>query len=154
MRDNGLVDTARRIDVGNKTGTPITGGATWTSYTLDSATAELYVRGGNPAPDFATGPREGSNLYSGSVLEGGLQSSLQFRGTREEKIGRSPSTRKGRGTSSNYRPVRRSGRPTNHVVRWHPRAAEISPDFTALKPGPSVGPRGFLVSDPENIGGK
>jgi alcohol dehydrogenase (cytochrome c) len=50
------------------TGAPITGGATWTSYTLDPATGLVYVPGGNPAPDFATGPREGSNLYSGSVI--------------------------------------------------------------------------------------
>ena len=49
-------------------GTPITGGATWTSYTLDPTTGLLYVPGGNPAPDFATGPREGANLYSGSVV--------------------------------------------------------------------------------------
>ncbi|HEY5074018.1 MAG TPA: PQQ-binding-like beta-propeller repeat protein, partial [Pyrinomonadaceae bacterium] len=52
----------------NISGTPITGGATWTSYTLDSATGLLYVPGGNPAPDFAVGPREGSNLYSGSIV--------------------------------------------------------------------------------------
>jgi alcohol dehydrogenase (cytochrome c) len=49
-------------------GTPITGGATWTSYTLDPATGQLYVPGGNPAPAFAMGPREGENLYSGSVV--------------------------------------------------------------------------------------
>jgi alcohol dehydrogenase (cytochrome c) len=52
----------------NASGTPITGGATWTSYTLDPSTGLLYVPGGNPAPDFATGPREGPNLYSGSVV--------------------------------------------------------------------------------------
>ena len=52
----------------NASGTPITGGATWTSYTLNPATGELYIPGGNPAPDFATGPREGSNLYSGSIV--------------------------------------------------------------------------------------
>jgi len=52
----------------NTSGSPITGGATWTSYTLDPATGLLYVPGGNPAPDFATGPREGTNLYSGSVI--------------------------------------------------------------------------------------
>jgi alcohol dehydrogenase (cytochrome c) len=52
----------------NSSGTPITGGATWTSYTLDPTTGELYVPGGNPAPDFATGPREGANLYSGSIV--------------------------------------------------------------------------------------
>ena len=47
---------------------PITGGATWTSYTLDPTTGLLYVPGGNPAPDFAAGLRQGSNLYSGSVV--------------------------------------------------------------------------------------
>ena len=52
----------------NAAGSPITGGATWTSYTLDPATGLLYVPGGNPAPDFATGPRQGANLYSGSVV--------------------------------------------------------------------------------------
>ncbi len=52
----------------NASSTPITGGATWTSYTLDPATGLLYVPGGNPAPDFATGPRPGANLYSGSVV--------------------------------------------------------------------------------------
>jgi alcohol dehydrogenase (cytochrome c) len=49
-------------------GVPITGGATWTSYTLDPDTGLLYVPGGNPGPDFATDVREGSNLYSGSVV--------------------------------------------------------------------------------------
>jgi alcohol dehydrogenase (cytochrome c) len=49
-------------------GVPITGGATWTSYTLDPETGLLYVPGGNPAPDFAPDLREGSNLYSGSVV--------------------------------------------------------------------------------------
>ena len=49
-------------------GSPITGGGTWTSYSLDPTTGLLYVPGGNPAPDFATGMREGSNLYSGSVV--------------------------------------------------------------------------------------
>ena len=52
----------------NASGSPITGGGTWSSYTLDPTTGLLYVPGGNPAPDFATGPREGSNLYSGSVV--------------------------------------------------------------------------------------
>lgn len=52
----------------NPAGSPITGGATWTSYTLDPNTGLLYVPGGNPAPDFADGLRPGSNLYSGSVV--------------------------------------------------------------------------------------
>jgi len=49
-------------------GQPITGGATWTSYTLDPATGLLYVPGGNPAPDFVPEVRKGENLYSGSVV--------------------------------------------------------------------------------------
>lgn len=52
----------------NSAGSPITGGATWTSYTLDPSTGLLYVPGGNPAPDFAASMREGSNLYTGSVI--------------------------------------------------------------------------------------
>ncbi len=52
----------------NSPGAPITGGATWTSYTLDPDTGLLYVPGGNPAPDFADSLREGSNLYTGSVI--------------------------------------------------------------------------------------
>ncbi len=49
-------------------GVPITGGATWTSYTLDPDTGLLYVPSGNPAPDFVTDVRKGSNLYSDSVV--------------------------------------------------------------------------------------
>ena len=52
----------------NASGIPITGGATWTSYTLDPATGLLYVPGGNPAPDFASAARKGGNLFSGSVV--------------------------------------------------------------------------------------
>ena len=48
----------------NAPGIPISGGGTWTSYTLDPKTGLLYVPGGNPAPDFAIGVREGDNsLY-------------------------------------------------------------------------------------------
>jgi alcohol dehydrogenase (cytochrome c) len=53
---------------GTQPGSPITGGATWTSYTLDPVNGLLYVPGGNPGPDFATGMRTGANLYSGSVV--------------------------------------------------------------------------------------
>jgi PQQ-dependent dehydrogenase (methanol/ethanol family) len=52
----------------NADGVEISGGATWTSYTLDPTTGELYVPGGNPAPDFAKDLRKGSNLYAGSVV--------------------------------------------------------------------------------------
>ena len=49
-------------------GSPISGGATWTSYTLDPTTGLLYVPGGNPAPDFAATLRGGANLYTDSVV--------------------------------------------------------------------------------------
>ena len=52
----------------NAPGIEITGGATWTSYSLDPATGELYVPGGNPAPDFARHLRQGENRYAGSVI--------------------------------------------------------------------------------------
>ena len=52
----------------NAPGIPISGGGTWTSYTLDSKTGRLYVPGGNPAPDFAIGAREGDNLFTDSVV--------------------------------------------------------------------------------------
>ena len=49
-------------------GFEVTGGATWTSYTLDPATGLLYVPGGNPAPDFVKEYRDGDNLFTGSVV--------------------------------------------------------------------------------------
>lgn len=49
-------------------GFPISGGATWTTYTLDPSTGLLYVPGGNPAPDFVNAYRQGSNLFTGSVV--------------------------------------------------------------------------------------
>jgi alcohol dehydrogenase (cytochrome c) len=52
----------------NESGIPISGGGTWTSYTLDPKTGQLYVPGGNPAPDFAIAAREGENLYTDSVV--------------------------------------------------------------------------------------
>ncbi|MGC1387493.1 MAG: PQQ-binding-like beta-propeller repeat protein [Steroidobacteraceae bacterium] len=49
-------------------GLPVSGAGIWTSYTLDIKNGLLYVPGGNPAPDFASGAREGVNLYSDSVV--------------------------------------------------------------------------------------
>ncbi len=49
-------------------GLPISGGGTWTSYTLDTKTGLLYVPGGNPAPDFVKGAREGDNSFTDSVV--------------------------------------------------------------------------------------
>jgi alcohol dehydrogenase (cytochrome c) len=52
----------------NAPGIPISGAGMWTSLTLDIKNGLLYVPGGNPAPDFASGAREGINLYSDSVV--------------------------------------------------------------------------------------
>ncbi len=52
----------------NAPGMPISGGATWASYTLDPAAWELYVPVGNPGPAFASEVRKGDNLYTGSVV--------------------------------------------------------------------------------------
>jgi PQQ-dependent dehydrogenase (methanol/ethanol family) len=53
---------------GNAPGFPISGGATWTSYTLDEKTGELYVPVGNPSPAYAISVREGEDLYTDSVV--------------------------------------------------------------------------------------
>jgi alcohol dehydrogenase (cytochrome c) len=47
---------------------PISGGAFWTSFTLDADKGILYVPAGNPAPDFDIQLRKGDNLYSNSVI--------------------------------------------------------------------------------------
>ena len=52
----------------NAAGTPITGGATWTSYSLDARSGTLFIPGGNPAPDFIAEPRPGEGLYASSVV--------------------------------------------------------------------------------------
>ncbi len=46
----------------------ISGGGAWTSYTLDPSSGLIYIPVGNPAPDFAIGPRDGENLYTGSIV--------------------------------------------------------------------------------------
>jgi alcohol dehydrogenase (cytochrome c) len=53
---------------GNAGDVPITGGGTWTSYTLDAERGLLYVPTGNPGPDFAKEVRTGANLYTNSIL--------------------------------------------------------------------------------------
>jgi alcohol dehydrogenase (cytochrome c) len=47
---------------------PRTGGATWTSYSVDQANGLLYVPVGNAAPDFDIEVRPGLNLYTNSVV--------------------------------------------------------------------------------------
>jgi len=58
----------RTLGWGNAADVPVTGGATWTSYTLDPASGLLYVPCGNPAPDFDHRLRLGENLYTGSIV--------------------------------------------------------------------------------------
>ncbi len=47
---------------------PISGGAFWTSFTLDETSGVLYVSSGNPAPDFDSAMRDGENLYSNCLI--------------------------------------------------------------------------------------
>jgi alcohol dehydrogenase (cytochrome c) len=65
---NETMQTQARATWGNAEGIPITGGGTWTSYTLDPERGLLYVPVGNPGPDFATAVRPGTNLYTNSIL--------------------------------------------------------------------------------------
>jgi PQQ-dependent dehydrogenase (methanol/ethanol family) len=44
------------------------GGGLWTAFTLDPATAELFVPVGNPAMSWNGDDRKGANLYTNSVL--------------------------------------------------------------------------------------
>ena len=52
----------------NAEGAPISGGASWTSLTLDPDAGLLYVPAGNAAPDFVDANRPGANLLSNSVV--------------------------------------------------------------------------------------
>ena len=48
---------------------PRGGGATWTTYALDTLTGGLFVATGNAAPDFLGEARPGANLHTYSVVE-------------------------------------------------------------------------------------
>jgi len=52
----------------NPKGIPMGGGAVWTSFALDTETADLHVAVTNPAPDLPVHLRQGSNLYTNSVI--------------------------------------------------------------------------------------
>ena len=65
---NEAMQKQARATWGNAEGIPVTGGGTWTSYTLDPDRGLLYVPVGNPGPDFATEVRPGTNLYTNSIL--------------------------------------------------------------------------------------
>jgi len=47
---------------------PVGGGGSWSTYTLDPGTGELFIPVGNPAPDLRPDLREGTNLYTNSLL--------------------------------------------------------------------------------------
>jgi alcohol dehydrogenase (cytochrome c) len=62
---------------------PRGGGASWTSYALDTLSGTVYVPTGNSAPDFLPQVRPGANLYAYSVLAldartGALQTHYQI----------------------------------------------------------------------------
>jgi alcohol dehydrogenase (cytochrome c) len=65
---NEKMQAQARATWGNASGMPITGGGTWSSYTLDPERGLLYVPTGNPAPDFTLDVRPGINLYTNSIL--------------------------------------------------------------------------------------
>ncbi|HXS28395.1 MAG TPA: PQQ-binding-like beta-propeller repeat protein, partial [Steroidobacteraceae bacterium] len=44
------------------------GGATWSTFTLDPVTDELFAPIGNPVPDFAPMDRRGANLFTDSAV--------------------------------------------------------------------------------------
>ena len=44
------------------------GGGSWSTYTLDMASGEVFVPVGNPAPDFIPGHRPGANLFTNSLV--------------------------------------------------------------------------------------
>jgi alcohol dehydrogenase (cytochrome c) len=66
--NNERMQAIARATWGNAEGVPVSGGATWTSYTLDTQRGLLYIPGGNPAPDFLKETRPGANLFSDSVV--------------------------------------------------------------------------------------
>ena len=65
---NEKMQAQARATWGNANGVPITGGGTWTTFTLDAERGLLYVPVGNPGPDFALDVRPGANLYTNSIL--------------------------------------------------------------------------------------
>jgi PQQ-dependent dehydrogenase (methanol/ethanol family) len=52
----------------NPKGIPMGGGAVWTSFSLDAETGDLHVAVTNPAPDLPVHLRQGTNLYTNSII--------------------------------------------------------------------------------------
>jgi alcohol dehydrogenase (cytochrome c) len=53
---------------GDRKWAPHGGGATWSAFTLDPVTAEVFAPIGNPVPDFAPTDRHGADLFTDSAL--------------------------------------------------------------------------------------
>ena len=66
--NNERMQALARPTWGNARGIPVSGGATWTSYSLDPQKGLLYIPGGNPSPDFLKETRPGANLFSDSIV--------------------------------------------------------------------------------------
>jgi alcohol dehydrogenase (cytochrome c) len=64
----GLMPASAITSWQNAPDVPISGGGTWTSYTLDPVTGRLYVPTGNPSPDYVNSLRPGGNLFTNSVV--------------------------------------------------------------------------------------
>ncbi|MDE2435658.1 MAG: PQQ-binding-like beta-propeller repeat protein [Sphingomonadales bacterium] len=52
----------------NQPDIPVSGGGTWTSYTIDPEAGYLYIPVGNAAPDYIKDLRPGSNQFANHVL--------------------------------------------------------------------------------------
>jgi alcohol dehydrogenase (cytochrome c) len=44
------------------------GGASWSTFSIDQSTGEVFIPVGNPAPDFAATDRLGTNLFTDSIV--------------------------------------------------------------------------------------
>jgi alcohol dehydrogenase (cytochrome c) len=44
------------------------GGATWSTFSIDTASGSVFIPVGNPGPDFAADTRPGANLYTCSIV--------------------------------------------------------------------------------------
>jgi alcohol dehydrogenase (cytochrome c) len=65
------IPTGREVGAdtwGDRKWAPHGGGATWSTFTLDPVTAEVFAPIGNPVPDFAPADRRGANLFTDSAL--------------------------------------------------------------------------------------
>ena len=65
---NEKMQAQAKVTWGNENGIPVTGGGTWSTYSLDAQRGLLYIPTGNPGPDFTNDVRPGDNLYTNSMV--------------------------------------------------------------------------------------